>query len=61
MDLNGFLVPIGSSKELANKMIWFVKNRDEIRSMGEQSRKIVEKRFDVRKVNQEMLNILEIS
>jgi len=60
-NINGFLVPIGSSKELANKMIWFVKNRDEIRSMGEQSRKIVEKRFDVRKVNQEMLNILEIS
>jgi hypothetical protein len=42
-------------------MIWFVKNRDEIKSMGEQSRKIAEKRFDVRKVNQEMLKILEIN
>lgn len=60
-NINGFLVPIGSSKELAKRMIWFVKNRDEIKSMGEQSRKIVEKRFDVRKVNQEMLKILEIN
>ena len=60
-NINGFLVPVGSSKELANRMIWFIKNRDEIKSMGEQSRKIVEKRFDVRKVNQEMLKILEIN
>jgi len=60
-NINGFLVPIGSSKELAKRMIWFIKNKDEIKSMGEQSRKIVEKRFDVRKVNQEMLKILEIN
>ncbi len=60
-NINGFLVPIGSSKELAKRMIWFVKNSDEIKSMGEQSRKIVEKRFDVRKVNQAMLKILEIN
>ena len=58
---NGFLVSIGSSTELAKRMIWFVNNRDKIKSMGEHSRKIVEKRFDVRKVNQEMLKILEIN
>ena len=60
-NINGFLVPIGSSKELAKRMIWFINNRDKIKSMGEQSRKIVEKRFDVRKVNLEMLNILKIN
>ena len=60
-NINGFLVPVGSSKELANRMIWFIKNRNEIKSMGEQSRKIVEKRFDVRKVNKDMLKILEIN
>ena len=57
-NINGF-VPIGSSKELAKRMIWFINNRDKIKNMGEQSRKIVEKRFDVRKVNLEMLNILK--
>ena len=60
-NINGFLVPVGSSKELANRMIWFIKNSNEIKSMGVQSRKIVEKRFDVRKVNKEMLKILEIN
>ena len=60
-NINGFLVPVGSSKELANRMIWFIKNRNEIKSMGEQSRKIVEKRFDVRKVNKEMLKIMKIN
>jgi len=59
-NINGFLVSIGSSQELAERMIWFINNIDKIKSMGEHSRKIVEKRFDVRKVNHEMLRILEI-
>jgi len=58
--INGFMVPIGSSKELAVKMIWYIENKDKIQSMGEESRKIVEKRFDVRKVNKEMMRILGV-
>ena len=57
---NGFMVPVGSSEELANKMIWFIKNKDKIQSMGEHSRLIVENRFDVRSVNKEMMKILEM-
>ena len=55
---NGFMVPVGSSKELARKMIWFIKNEEKIKSMGKHSRMIVENRFDVRSVNQEMMKIL---
>ena len=58
--VNGFMVPIGSSKKLAEKMIWFIENKDKIQSMGAKSRSIVEDRFDVRKVNKEMLRILGI-
>ena len=58
--VNGFMVPIGSSKKLAEKMIWFIENKDKIQSMGEKSRAIVEDKFDVRKVNKEMLRILGI-
>jgi glycosyltransferase involved in cell wall biosynthesis len=58
--VNGFMVPIGSSKRLAEKMIWFIENKDKIQSMGEKSRAIIEDRFDVRKVNKEMLRILGI-
>ena len=57
---NGFMVPVGSSKELARKMIWFIKNEEKIKIMGKRSRMIVENRFDVRSVNQEMMKILGI-
>ncbi len=57
---NGFKVPIGSSKKLAHKMIWFIENKDKIEMMGRKSRKIIENKFDVNKVNKEMLKILGI-
>ena len=42
-------------------MIWFIENRDKIQIMGrQQSRIIVEKKFDVRIINQEMLRIMGI-
>ena len=58
--INGFMVPVGSSKKLAERMIWFIENKDKIAIMGKKSRNIVETRFDVRKVNEEMLRILGI-
>ena len=58
---NGFMVPVGSSKELAKKMIWFIKNEEKIKSMGKWSRMMVENRFDVRSVNQEMMKILGVN
>ena len=58
--INGFIVPVRSVKKLAEKMIWFIENRDKIQIMGEQSRIIVEKKFDVRIINKEMLRILGI-
>ena len=57
---NGFMVPVGSSTELAKKMIWFIKNEEKIKNMGKRSRIIVENRFDVRSVNQEMMKILGV-
>ena len=47
-------------KKLADKMIWFIDNKHQIQSMGKASREIVESKFDVRKVNEEMLKILGI-
>lgn len=58
--VNGYMVPVGSTKELAEKMIWFIENQDKIPTMGKESRMIVENRFDVRKVNKDMLRILGI-
>ena len=58
--INGFIVPVRSVKKLAKKMIWFIENRDKIQIMGEQSREIVENKFDVRIINQQMLRIMGI-
>ena len=41
-------------------MVWFIENTEKIQDMGEESRGIVENKFDVRKVNKEMLKILGI-
>jgi glycosyltransferase involved in cell wall biosynthesis len=58
--INGFMVPVGSTIKLAEKMIWYIENEDKIQSMGKESRSIVENKFDVHKVNKEMLRILGV-
>jgi glycosyltransferase involved in cell wall biosynthesis len=58
--VNGFMVPVGSTIKLAEKMIWYIENEDKIQSMGKESRSIVENKFDVHKVNKEMLRILGV-
>ena len=59
--INGFMIPVGDANELASKMIWFIENKDKIKSMGQQSRNIVECKFDVKIVNKDMLRILGIN
>ena len=59
--VNGFKAPVKSSEALAKKMIWFIENSDQIGRMGIESRKMVEDKFDVHKVNKEMLKIMEIT
>jgi glycosyltransferase involved in cell wall biosynthesis len=59
-NVNGFKIPVGSIEKLVEKIIWFIENPESISKMGISSRKIVEQRFDVRKVNIEMLKILNI-
>jgi len=59
--INGFLAPIKSIEALVDKMIWFIENSDRIERMGLESRRIVKRKFDVLKVNSDMLNIMEIN
>jgi len=58
--VNGFMVPVGSAIKLAEKMFWFIENPDQIKPMGLASRKMAEEKFDVHKVNKEMLKIMGI-
>jgi glycosyltransferase involved in cell wall biosynthesis len=48
---NGHMVPIGSSKELAEKMERFIVEPGLISKMGEASYKLVNEKFEINKVN----------
>lgn len=58
---NGFLVPKADAAALAERMIWFIENRDQWHRMGLASRRMAEERFDVHKVNAQMLNIMGLT
>lgn len=56
--VNGFLVPPYDAISLAEKIIWFIENQNEIENMGLESRKIAEEKFDANKVNSKLLHIV---
>lgn len=58
--VNGFLIPIKDSIKLAEKMIWFIENREQIEKMGKESRKICEDKFDVNIVNEVILDTMKL-
>lgn len=55
---NGWLVEKGNSDQLAEKMIWFIENHAEWQRMGDTSHAIATEKFDVHKVNTELLKIM---
>lgn len=52
---NGFLVPVKAIDELAVVMLKFINQPELIHTMGKRSRQIAEQKYDVRKVNNHML------
>lgn len=57
---NGFLVPVKNSRELAEKMIYMIKNPEILKSMALKSRVIAEDKFDVNKVNNKICDAMDI-
>ena len=58
--VNGFLVPKQDAQALAVRMIWFIENQTKWYEMAKQSRKIAEDIFDVHKVNESLLKIMQL-
>lgn len=56
--VNGFLVPRWNSEALAEKMIYFIENPEQVEKMGYESYKMAQDKFDADKVNQRLLKIL---
>ena len=57
---NGFIVPIKNAEAVAEKMIWFIEHPESIPTMGEESLLLVNEKFDVNKVNNNMIRIMEL-
>lgn len=57
---NGFLVPVKNEDAVAAKMIWFIEHPEKIAEMGSESRRLAQRKFDVNKVNADMLRIMNI-
>ncbi len=57
---NGFLVPVGDSAALAEKMLYCIEHKDDLLNMGDKSLELVREKYDVNKVNSKMLEIMQI-
>ena len=55
---NGFLVPLRSPAALAAAMLRFVENPDLAATMGVRSRALAEERFDTRKINAGIIDVM---
>ena len=56
---NGFLVPVGNSGKLAEKMLWFLENLKAVEKMGVASRKFAENNYDPKLINEKIVNVIE--
>lgn len=57
--VNGFAIPQRDVDALAEKMIWMIENPEKVKEMAEASRALAEEKFDVFKINQELINRLK--
>lgn len=58
--VNGYLVPVGDSHALAEKMKEFLRHPERVEQMGKASAALCRERFEVGKVNAEMLRVMEL-
>jgi len=58
---NGLIVEPRSSKALADAMFWFLENESLWTTMARKSRDLAEQKYDVHKVNDEMLRIMRLT
>ncbi|KZY80456.1 hypothetical protein A3741_05455 [Oleiphilus sp. HI0069] len=58
--VNGWLVNKESVSELADKMVWFINNKDKWQEMADASYLMAKEKFDVSKVNDNLLRIMKL-
>lgn len=58
--VNGFLVPTQNAEAVAEKMIYFIEHPDICKQFGKVSRCFAEEKYDVNKVDDDIMNIMSI-
>ncbi|MDO3644411.1 glycosyltransferase family 4 protein [Mucilaginibacter sp. L3T2-6] len=58
---NGFLVPVKNASALISKMFYYINNRKAILRHGQNGLALAGKKFDVHKVNSQMLKIMQLN
>lgn len=58
--VNGFLVPVKDAEAIAEKMCEFIENSELVENMGKKSIELCREKFDVNKVNNDMIKYLKI-
>jgi len=58
---NGWLVEKANVEQLVERMIWYVENSQEWQRMAKRSREIAMEKFDVHKVNADLIDIMELN
>lgn len=56
--INGFMIPPWNAEVLAEAMIFFIENPEQIMTMGIESRRIAEEKFDENVATDKLINIL---
>lgn len=57
---NGFLISPKETAILAEKMCWMIENYEKAKTMGHESRKLCEMKFDVNVINKTMVDLMGI-
>jgi len=57
---NGFLIEKQDVEQLVDKMLWFIEHQEKWQTMADKSHELAMEKFDVRKVNNELLKIMEL-
>ena len=59
-EVNGYLVDKRNATQLANKIILLLENKDRIEEMAKASRALAEEKFDENKINEQILNVVDL-
>lgn len=57
---NGFLLPVGDYKQMAEKVMWCIEHPVEVEKMGKNARTFAEEHFDQKEINEKIVGLVNV-